>query len=215
VCFRVSVHVYLYIHYYSAIVRRSMRFVENAHISLIIHILKTSDKFATNFMSWSVTSTTNLDSIVVTLQEDAIIDTDMLHVLYAQYPGRIRGPFLKDRRFIIEFMKTDFWQLDENSVDVKEPCSKRIKHTTTENVNNPTAIDNVHIKKIILENIRKYNSNEIGVGIETTGNDVNGSWLCIPLENVECINIGFTPDVITNPCLPNLKVLHMNYIAIT
>lgn len=183
----------------------------SSHIALIVHILKISDRFAKNFESWSVTSTTEIDSIVVTLQEDAVIDANMINLMYTQYPLRIRGPFLKEKLLIIDFMKDDSWQFEVGATDneynsILEPSKKKVKYTTTDKVEDPSIIDTAELKSRLLENLQRYNSLEIGIGRITSGNDVDDTWISIPIENVEKINVGFIKDFITSTCLPNLKV---------
>jgi hypothetical protein len=180
------------------------------HIRLIVHILQMSDKLARNFISWSVISTLEMESVSVTLKEDATIDATIVNLICSQYPGRIRGPFLTNKTMIIDFLKNPFRNSQEDQVeidDINEPLCTKSKYEYDDKEDKWDITDTERAKHELLSYIRKYNNPRVDIGNITTGLDHVSIWISFPFLHVDRLNIGFISEIMTNQSLSNVKVI--------
>lgn len=173
------------------------------HFSVVIHLINLHDKFNKMFASWSFQTTPDKDTLTVILKESVSIDTTLFDLIQLQYPGRIKGPYIKKNTLVLDFVKNSEINKEKSIAHIIERPRKRPRKNEEEKSQDTNV---AAIQQLLLREIRKCNSINTDLATPIHGHDTSGDWILFNILYADTINTCFIQAVKADKLLMNVKV---------
>ena len=173
----------------------------------ILHALRMYDRFENTFLRWSVSKQRDRQQLVLTLADDATLSQSIVSTICMMYPRRIAGPFLCKNTFTVEFLDETTKYDDSVAVDghgalVPGATANRKRHRQP-----PNAGDYIEgITRDTHEHLSALNTSDVTVSRTTSGEDSDGQWISLELNETSRINLCFMCNVYTGEYSDVIKV---------